>query len=59
MASVGISQTALAGLLYDSLHQHLLTLPDETLVYPAHGAGSMWKKLEHGYGVHSGPSGAV
>jgi rhodanese-related sulfurtransferase len=28
-------------MLYDSLHQKLLTLPDETLVYPAHGAGSM------------------
>jgi hydroxyacylglutathione hydrolase len=44
MASVGISQTELAGMLYDSLHQHLLTLPDETLVYPAHGAGSMCGK---------------
>lgn len=31
----------LAGLLYDSLHRKLFTLPDETLVYPAHGAGSM------------------
>jgi hydroxyacylglutathione hydrolase len=31
----------LAGLLYDSLHQTLMTLPDETLVYPAHGAGSL------------------
>lgn len=31
----------LAGLLYDSLHQKLLTLPDEVLVYPAHGAGSL------------------
>lgn len=31
----------LAGLMYDSLHQKLLTLPDETLVYPAHGAGSL------------------
>lgn len=31
----------LAGLLYDSLHNQLLTLPDEVLVYPAHGAGSM------------------
>jgi len=31
----------LAGLLYDSLHQKLLTLPDETKVFPAHGAGSM------------------
>src|SRR4029077_3163178 len=31
----------LAGLLYDSLHQKLLRLPDTTLVYPAHGAGSL------------------
>jgi hydroxyacylglutathione hydrolase len=31
----------LAGLLYDSLHRKVLTLPDETLVYPAHGAGSL------------------
>ncbi len=31
----------LAALLYDSLHQKLLTLPDETEVFPAHGAGSL------------------
>lgn len=31
----------LAGLLYDSLHEKLLTLPDHVLVYPAHGAGSL------------------
>jgi len=31
----------LAGLLYDSLHHKLLTLPDHVLVYPAHGAGSL------------------
>ncbi|MGC2108530.1 MAG: rhodanese-like domain-containing protein, partial [Candidatus Korobacteraceae bacterium] len=29
------------GMMYDSLHQKLMTLPDETLVYPAHGAGSL------------------
>lgn len=33
--------TQLAGMLYDSLHQKLLTLADEVLVYPAHGAGSL------------------
>jgi hydroxyacylglutathione hydrolase len=44
MASIGISATELAGKLYDSLHQKLLPLPDETLVYPAHGAGSMCGK---------------
>ncbi len=31
----------LAALLYDSLHQKLMALPDNTLVYPAHGAGSL------------------
>lgn len=40
-ASAGISASELAGKLYDSLHNKLLTLPDETLVYPAHGAGSL------------------
>lgn len=34
----------LAGCLYDSLHQKLMALPDETLVYPAHGAGSLCGK---------------
>ena len=33
--------TELAGLMYDSLHQKLLRLPDDTRVYPAHGAGSL------------------
>jgi hydroxyacylglutathione hydrolase len=31
----------LAGMLYDSLHHKLLTLADDVLVYPAHGAGSL------------------
>jgi len=31
----------LAGMMYDSLHQKLMALPNETLVYPAHGAGSL------------------
>jgi len=31
----------LAGLLYDSLHEKLLTLPDSVEVHPAHGAGSL------------------
>ena len=34
----------LAGLLYDSLHNKLLTLSDSVLVYPAHGAGSLCGK---------------
>ncbi len=40
MASVGLSASELAGMLYDSIHQKLLALPDATLVYPGHGAGS-------------------
>jgi len=34
----------LAGMLYDSLRNKLLTLPDNVLVYPAHGAGSLCGK---------------
>ena len=34
----------LAGLLYDSLHNKLLKLGDEVVVYPAHGAGSLCGK---------------
>ena len=44
MASVGSTASELASMLYDSLRGKLLTLPDETLVYPAHGAGSMCGK---------------
>jgi len=43
-ASLGYSATELAGMLYHSLHQKLLRLPDETLIYPAHGAGSLCGK---------------
>jgi hydroxyacylglutathione hydrolase len=43
-ASLGWSAETLGGLLYDSLHGKLLKLPDETLVYPAHGAGSLCGK---------------
>ena len=40
LSSAGITAAELAGQLYDSLHEKLLRLPDETLVYPGHGAGS-------------------
>ncbi len=40
LTSVGVSADDLAGQLYRSLHTKLLTLPDETQVFPAHGAGS-------------------
>ena len=38
--SVGMTSEQLAGMLYDSLRNKLMPLPDETIVYPAHGAGS-------------------
>jgi hydroxyacylglutathione hydrolase len=37
----GFSAEQMAGMLYDSLRKKLMILPDETEVYPAHGAGSM------------------
>ncbi len=40
-ASLGWSASDLGAHLYDSLHNKLLKLPDETLVYPAHGSGSL------------------
>jgi hydroxyacylglutathione hydrolase len=43
-ASLGWSATDLGRLLHESLRTKLLPLPDETLVYPAHGAGSLCGK---------------
>ncbi len=43
-ASLGWKAEDLGSLLYDSLYKKLATLPDETLVYPAHGAGSLCGK---------------
>jgi hydroxyacylglutathione hydrolase len=43
-AALGWSAEELAGMLYDSLHGKLARLPGETLVYPAHGAGSLCGK---------------
>jgi glyoxylase-like metal-dependent hydrolase (beta-lactamase superfamily II)/rhodanese-related sulfurtransferase len=40
LASIGFTREELAEKLYDSLHDKLMTLPDATRVYPAHGAGS-------------------
>ena len=45
MASVGTTAEELGSQLFDSLRNKLMTLPDETLVYPAHGAGSMCGKI--------------
>jgi len=35
-----LTQDMLAGLLYDSLRNKIMPLPDDVVVYPAHGAGS-------------------
>ncbi len=35
-----LTQNDLAGYLYDSLRNKIMTLPDDVIVYPAHGAGS-------------------
>lgn len=40
-AALGWSATDLGSLLFDSLHNKLLALPDQSLIYPAHGAGSL------------------
>jgi hydroxyacylglutathione hydrolase len=43
-AALGWSAAALGSQLYDSVHDKLLKLPDASLVYPAHGAGSLCGK---------------
>jgi glyoxylase-like metal-dependent hydrolase (beta-lactamase superfamily II)/rhodanese-related sulfurtransferase len=40
LTSLGFTAEQLARQLYRSLHEQLLSLPDETRVFPAHGAGS-------------------
>ncbi len=37
----GYTPQMMAAMMYDSLHEKLLRLPDAVEVYPAHGAGSM------------------
>jgi hydroxyacylglutathione hydrolase len=43
-AALGWSATDLGALLYDSLRTKILALPDASLIYPAHGAGSLCGK---------------
>ena len=43
-AALGWSAAQLGGMLFDSVHSKLLALPDQSLVYPAHGAGSLCGK---------------
>ena len=40
LSSGNLSREELAALLYDSLHQKILPLPDDLNIYPAHGPGS-------------------
>ena len=44
IGSKGFSAEEMGSMLYDSLHDKILPLPDETEVYPAHGAGSLCGK---------------
>jgi glyoxylase-like metal-dependent hydrolase (beta-lactamase superfamily II)/rhodanese-related sulfurtransferase len=43
-AALGWSAAQLGSMLFDSLRTKLLPLPDQSLVYPAHGAGSLCGK---------------
>jgi glyoxylase-like metal-dependent hydrolase (beta-lactamase superfamily II)/rhodanese-related sulfurtransferase len=40
LSSGNLSMEDLASMLYDTLHDKIATLPDEVIVYPAHGPGS-------------------
>src|SRR5580765_6925256 len=44
IGSKGFTAQQMGEMLYDSLHEKILPLPDETEVYPAHGAGSLCGK---------------
>lgn len=44
IGSKGHTAEEMAGMLYDSLHEKILPLADETEIYPAHGAGSLCGK---------------
>jgi glyoxylase-like metal-dependent hydrolase (beta-lactamase superfamily II)/rhodanese-related sulfurtransferase len=44
VGSKGFSDKEMAGLMYDSLHEKLLKLPDAVELFPAHGAGSLCGK---------------
>ncbi|MEZ5345409.1 MAG: rhodanese-like domain-containing protein [Pyrinomonadaceae bacterium] len=44
VGSKGFTAEQMASMLYDSLHEKILPLADETEVYPAHGAGSLCGK---------------
>lgn len=50
----GTSRQALAQALYQSTREKIITLPDEVLVYPTHGAGSLCGKA-----IGSAPSSTI
>jgi glyoxylase-like metal-dependent hydrolase (beta-lactamase superfamily II) len=54
LVSAGLSAEHLASQLYHSLHDQLLSLPDSTMVFPAHGAGSACGRV-----MSSAPSSTV
>lgn len=41
VGSKGFTAEQMAGMLYDSLQEKILPFPDDTEIYPAHGAGSL------------------
>jgi hydroxyacylglutathione hydrolase len=44
IGSKGFTAEQMGGMLYDSLHEKIMPLPDDTEIYPAHGAGSLCGK---------------
>jgi glyoxylase-like metal-dependent hydrolase (beta-lactamase superfamily II)/rhodanese-related sulfurtransferase len=44
IGSKGFTAHEMGEMLYDSLHEKILKYPDETEIYPAHGAGSLCGK---------------
>lgn len=44
VGAITLSREELAKQMYSSLRNKLMTLPDETIVYPAHGSGSLCGK---------------
>ena len=44
IGSKGFTSEQMGGMLYDSLREKILKYPDETEIYPAHGAGSLCGK---------------
>lgn len=44
IGSKGFTSEEMGGMLYDSLREKILTYPDDTEIYPAHGAGSLCGK---------------